>query len=104
MILLILDLTLPQEKSHSRVSFDEDHVCWPLFQEAGLTVVAAALRHRIPSWGFVITEKNGPGRLNTEKLEQIGIRPGPIYGKLKARQKVHSKQNPKMTFNTCFRA
>ena len=56
MILLILDLTLPQEKSHSRVSFDEDHVCWPLFQEAGLTVVAAALRHRIPSWGFVITD------------------------------------------------
>ena len=26
--------------------------------------------------------------LQTEKLEEIGIRPGPIYGKLKARQKV----------------
>ena len=51
-------------------------------------MVAAALRHRIPSYGFIITEKSGPGRLNTEKLEEIGIRPGPIYGKLKARQKV----------------
>ena len=51
-------------------------------------MVAAALRHRIPSYGFVITEKSSPGRLNTEKLEEIGIRPGPIYGKLKARQKV----------------
>ena len=51
-------------------------------------MVAAALRHRIPSYGFIITEKSGPGRLNTEKLEEIGIRLGPIYGKLKARQKV----------------
>ena len=84
----ILDLRLPQEKSHSRVSFDEDKDCWPLLQEAGITVVAAALRHRIPSYGFIITEKSGPGRLKTEKLEEIGIRPGPIYGKLKARQKV----------------
>lgn len=84
----LTDLSLPQEKSHSRVSFDEDKGCWPLLQEAGFTVVAAALRHRIPSYGFIITEKSGPGRLNTEKLEEIGIRPGPIYGKLKARQKV----------------
>ena len=84
----LLDLSLPQEKSHSRVSFDEDRGCWPLMQEAGVTVVAAALRHRIPSWGFVITEKSGPGRLDTEKLERRGIRPGPIYGKLKAGQKV----------------
>ena len=57
-------------------------------QEAGLNVVAAALRHRVPSWGFVITERSGPGRLNTERLGEIGIRPGPIYGKLKAGQKV----------------
>jgi len=82
------DLTLPQEKSHSRVSFDEDSGCWPLVQDTGLTVVAAALRHRVPSWGFVITERSGPGRLNTERLGEIGIRPGPIYGKLKAGQKV----------------
>ena len=50
--------------------------------------MAAALKHRIPSFGFIITERNSPGRLNTEKLSGMGIFPGPIYGKLKAGQKV----------------
>ena len=50
--------------------------------------MAAALKHRIPSFGFIITERNSPGRLNSDKLSGMGIHPGPIYGKLKAGHKV----------------
>ncbi len=43
----------------------------------------ARLEHRVESWGFRITESGEPGALQHEKLRELGIRPGPIYGKLK---------------------
>ncbi|XP_066458590.1 zinc phosphodiesterase ELAC protein 1 isoform X2 [Eleutherodactylus coqui] len=46
-------------------------------------VKAFKLYHRIPSFGFVITEKDRPGKLNISKLQELGIPPGPLYGKLK---------------------
>ena len=46
------------------------------------------MKHRIPSFGYIISEKNSPGKLNTEKLTEMGILPGPIYGKLKSGQSV----------------
>jgi len=82
------DSPLPQEKLCSRVEYDDKVKCWNLFSEKGLTVSAAALKHRIPSFGFIIKEKDSPGRLNTEKLSELGISAGPIYGKLKAGQVV----------------
>ena len=50
--------------------------------------MAAALRHRIPSWGFLVIEPSSPGKLDTEKLTAAGVNPGPAYGKLKAGHKV----------------
>ena len=82
------DPPLPQESKFRKIEFDSKTKSWKLLEEAGLTVVAAALKHRIPSFGFIIKEKNSPGRLNCEKLSGMGILPGPIYGKLKARHKV----------------
>ncbi len=46
------------------------------------------LRHSIPSFAFVIQENEKPGRLNLEKIKELGISPGPIYGKLKKGEKV----------------
>lgn len=61
---------------------------WPLLDTSFLKVEAIALKHRIPSFGFVITEKPSPGKLDSSKLVKRGIAPGPIFGKLKSGQKV----------------
>ena len=55
-----------------------------MLKEGKMEVQAAALTHRIPSFGFLITEAAGPGKLDSDKLLEVGIKPGPIYGKLKA--------------------
>ena len=90
------DPPLPQEASYRRVQYSEDTRCWDLAHEgfwgpgagSGVRVVAAALRHRIPSWGFLVIEPSSPGKLDTEKLTAAGVNPGPAYGKLKAGHKV----------------
>ena len=83
-----LDPKLQQESQYRRIDFNKESKCWELFTENGITVVAAALKHRIPSYGFIIKEKDKPGRLNAEKLSATGIQPGGVYGKLKSGQKV----------------
>ncbi|XP_072272569.1 zinc phosphodiesterase ELAC protein 1 [Pyxicephalus adspersus] len=56
---------------------------YKLFENEQFVVQAFKLYHRIPSFGFVIAEKDRPGKLNANKLKELGIQPGPIYGKLK---------------------
>ncbi|WP_404403652.1 ribonuclease Z [Jeotgalibacillus malaysiensis] len=54
-----------------------------IFDEEDFIISVKKLEHVIPSYGYRIQEKDRPGRLNSEKLQQIGIRPGPVYKKLK---------------------
>lgn len=77
---------MPCEASYKKVNCSEG--AWHLFSEAGISVSAAALVHRIPSFGFIITEDTSPGQLDSGKLLAEGVKPGPIYGKLKAGQVV----------------
>ncbi|WLD94189.1 ribonuclease Z [Alkalihalobacillus sp. AL-G] len=50
----------------------------------GYTVQIAELDHVLPSFGYRITEPNQPGKLNVERLKEIGVLPGPVYQRLKA--------------------
>jgi ribonuclease Z len=52
------------------------------------TVRMGLLDHRVPSFGFRIEERDRPGELDTAKLKQAGIPPGPLYGRLKAGETV----------------
>lgn len=54
-----------------------------VFENDKVTVTCASLKHRIPAFGYAITEKDRPGRFKAEKAKALGIPPGPIYGKLK---------------------
>ncbi|XP_056401130.1 zinc phosphodiesterase ELAC protein 1 isoform X1 [Hyla sarda] len=54
-----------------------------LLENEQFTVKAFKLYHRIPSFGFVIDEKDRPGKLDVNKLRELGVPPGPLYGKLK---------------------
>jgi len=70
------------------VQYDSLNRCWKLFEGARSSVVATRLEHRIPSFGFIISEKPSPGKLDAVKLLSKGISPGPIFGKLKSGQSV----------------
>jgi len=75
---------LPQESSYSKIEFDSLSKCWRVVEDSRYTVRAAALKHRIPSFGFIISEKSSPGKLNFTKLMERGVQPGPMFGKLKS--------------------
>ena len=62
-----------QEVERPGIAID-DHYC---------TVEAAELEHRIACYGYRLSEKPLPGKLDAAKLESLGFRPGPAYGRLK---------------------
>ncbi|QDZ38864.1 ribonuclease Z [Euhalothece natronophila Z-M001] len=54
-----------------------------VFENDQFTVTCNPLKHRIPAYGYAVTEKDRPGRFDVEKAKALGIPPGPIYGDLK---------------------
>ena len=52
------------------------------WRNAQVIVSAAALSHRVPSWGFSFTEARPDPRLDIERLERDGIPRGPLWGQL----------------------
>lgn len=54
-----------------------------LFDDKHFKVELKRLEHGIPSYGFRITEKDQPGELQADRLKELGIPFGPLYGKLK---------------------
>jgi len=54
-----------------------------LFEDETHRVYCAKLNHRLECYGFRIEEKDKPGRLDEQRLKQLNVPPGPIYGRLK---------------------
>lgn len=61
------------------VEIDESIV----FEDEQFLVEAMLLEHGLPSFGYRITEKDKPGKLDADRLAADGIQPGPIYKSLK---------------------
>lgn len=71
----------------------QTHVKYPLkiveiseglvFEDEQFIVEAKSLVHGVPSFGYRITEKDKPGTLDSNRLRNEGITPGPIYKQLK---------------------
>ncbi|WP_138416816.1 ribonuclease Z [Aquibacillus sediminis] len=59
-----------------------------IFENDHFRVFAKKLDHGLESYGFRIEEKDKPGQLQTDKLQQAGIEPGPIYQQIKQNEKV----------------
>ncbi|MCL6572111.1 MAG: ribonuclease Z [Bacillus sp. (in: Bacteria)] len=55
-----------------------------IFEDEQFTVEARLLEHGIPSYGYRIVEKDRPGTLLADKLIEAGIKPGPIFKKIKS--------------------
>ena len=54
-----------------------------IFEDDSFFVEAKELEHGITSYGYRIVEKERPGKLDTEKLKDYGIAPGPMYKEIK---------------------
>jgi len=54
-----------------------------IFEDQEFTVSCLPLKHRVPAFGYRISEKDKPGQFLVEKAKALGIPPGPIYGRLK---------------------
>ena len=59
-----------------------------IFEDKQFSVECMLLNHGIESYGFRVTEADHEGMLQVEKLAELGIPAGPIYGKLKQGQVV----------------
>nr|WP_256472473.1 ribonuclease Z [Methanocalculus sp. AMF5] len=49
---------------------------------SGYRVTAFATRHGCESYGFILKEDDRPGRFNREEAIALGVRPGPLFGRL----------------------
>ncbi|KAG5841461.1 hypothetical protein ANANG_G00199740 [Anguilla anguilla] len=61
---------------------------YALLEDERFVVEAFRLFHRLPSFGFAVQERDRPGRLNTQLLRDLGVKPGPVYGRLKGGEAV----------------
>ncbi|XP_050572576.1 zinc phosphodiesterase ELAC protein 1 isoform X2 [Cygnus atratus] len=80
---LARDEVSPQEAQGRILHLDPVENSYLLFDNEQLVVKAFRLFHRIPSFGFVVEEKPRTGKLNVQKLKDLGVQPGPLYGRLK---------------------
>lgn len=81
------------EISESRINYPlhiVEHEGGVLFEDESFRVESALLDHRISSYGYRVIEKDQPGKLNVELLERYGVRPGPLYGKLKKGESIET--------------
>lgn len=59
-----------------------------VFRDQGFTVEARRLDHKIACFGYRVTEAAHPGELMVDRLRELGVPAGPVYGKLKQGQTV----------------
>ena len=59
-----------------------------LFENDKIKVNCARLKHKIPTYGYRVNEKDKPGIFNIKKAESMKIAPGPIYSELQQGKKV----------------
>ena len=62
-----------------------------LFESEKIEVRCACLKHRLPAYGYRVSEKDKPGVFDIKKAEDYKIPPGPIYSELKAGKTVELK-------------
>jgi ribonuclease Z len=80
------------------LSISQTHLKYPLqiveieegviFEDEGFRVLAKELQHALPTFGFRVEEKDKRGELQVERLQERGVKPGPVYKKLKAGEEI----------------
>lgn len=55
-----------------------------VYEDEDFVVTCRELKHRIPSFGYRVEERERPGAFDVEKARALGIPSGPLYGRLKS--------------------
>lgn len=81
-------VTTALQVSESRLSYplhfvEIDHE-GVVFHDRSFTVVTKKLDHKIACYGYRVVEADHPGELQVDKLRELKIPSGPVYGQLKA--------------------
>ena len=61
---------------------DSDGVSWKCFEDERYIVKAGLLKHTIPCFGYVVTEKERPGKFLVEKAIELNVPRGRLWGLL----------------------
>ncbi|MDI6718802.1 MAG: ribonuclease Z [Methanomicrobiales archaeon] len=48
----------------------------------GFSVTAFGIQHGMPGLGYILAEDDRPGRFNRERAIELGVPPGPLFGRL----------------------
>jgi len=59
----------------------------------GYTVRAFATHHCIAGLGYVLQEHDRPGRFNRERAIELGVPPGPLFGRLQRGETIHIERD-----------
>jgi len=59
-----------------------------VYEDNDFVVLCDLLEHRVPAYGYRITEKDRPGHFDVDKARAMGIPSGPLYGKLKRGEQI----------------
>ena len=62
-----------------------------LFENDKIKVHCAYLKHRIPAYGYRVSEKDKPGIFDVKKAKDLKIPPGPLYSELQAGKTIKLK-------------
>ena len=56
------------------------HGSW--VRREGYTISAFGANHGLPALGFILEEDSRPGRFNRERAIELGVPPGPLFGRI----------------------
>lgn len=84
-----IDVALMVSQTHLKYDLDIIEISEGIiFEDDQFTVEAKRLEHGVESFGYRIVERETIGALDVEKLQQLGIKPGPIYQRIKAGERI----------------
>ena len=78
--------------SHTRlryeIDFHEFSKSEVIYEDENELIQTVKLSHDVPSFAYVLMEKDRPGAFDVEKAKEAGIPSGPLYGKLSKGQNI----------------
>ena len=81
----LLELMRAMRRVYGRLGFELDVIelaAGDVVRRDTLEIQAVNVRHRVLAYGYVLVEDTRPGRFDADLAEQLGVTPGPDFGRL----------------------
>ncbi|MCM8534367.1 MAG: ribonuclease Z [Lentisphaeraceae bacterium] len=81
-------LKLSYTKLKYKIDFVEFMEGGVVYEDDNETITSVKLSHDVPSFGYVLEEKDRVGSFDVVKAKELGIKPGPVFGKLSRGERI----------------